>query len=289
MPDSVAYQQLEEKIVRWAAGQTAVHAILRIGSRARQVDPADDLSDLDLIVLAAAPEQFAQDAAWLAAIGPPLIPVLERHESGFEWLVVFADGLKADFYFSQAEEDLTAVLARPPFPNVLRRGADVLYQQPGLTLSLSSHEPQPEPLPTAVAFRHEVNAMLLAGLKAAKFIRRGDLWRAHSLLDTEMRSHLLTLITWHARARFGPKHDTWYNGRYLETWADPRVLAALPATYSRFAAAETWQALLAMLILYRWLAEETADLSHLDFPHHAAEQTLAWIQAIYLTNPPEDI
>lgn len=131
--------------------------------------------------------------------------------------------------------------------------------------------------------------MLLAGLKAAKFIRRGDLWRAHSLLDTEMRSHLLTLITWHARARFGPKHDTWYNGRYLETWADPRVLAALPATYSRFAAAETWQALLAMLILYRWLAEETADLSHLDFPHHAAEQTLAWIQAIYLTNPPEDI
>ncbi|MCB8985199.1 MAG: aminoglycoside 6-adenylyltransferase [Ardenticatenaceae bacterium] len=278
------YLQLEEKIVRWAETQTAVYAVLRIGSRARQVGPADEWSDLDLILLAAAPEQYAQDAAWLEVIGEPLIPVLERHESGFEWLVLFADGLKADFYFSPADEDVTAVLARFPYSHVLQRGTDVLYVQPGLALDLPPGAPPPVTLPTAVALQHEVNTMLLSGFKAARFIRRGDLWRAHLLLDTTMRSQLLTMIEWHAWAQFGPELDTWYNGRYLEDWADARAVAALPFTYAGYTAADSWRALLAMLTLYRWLAEETAVRCQLPFSPRAADQVLAWIQEIYLTN-----
>ena len=280
-----SYPKLEAKISRWAQEQTAVQAILRIGSRARQLRPADDWSDLDLILLVSEPEPYASDSAWLTAVGEPLVPVLMRYDNGFEWLVVFADGLKADFYFIEAESDLTAVIARPPFPHVLRRGADVLYIRPGLTLDLPPAEQEPAAQPTAVSFGHEVHAMLLSAFKTSKYIHRSDLWRAHLLLDTDMRTRLLTMIEWHARALFGPDRDTWYKGRYLDEWADPRVLAALPNTYGRFTPEETWRALFAMLILYRWLAEETAVKNQFPFPQTAADQILAWIQEIYTATP----
>ena len=60
----MTYEQLETRIVAWAATRADIQAVIVIGSRARGSDPAhhpaDALSDLDLIV-------FTSNAAIYAA------------------------------------------------------------------------------------------------------------------------------------------------------------------------------------------------------------------------------
>jgi aminoglycoside 6-adenylyltransferase len=97
-----------------------------------------------------------------------------------------------------------------------------------------------------------------------------------------MRPALLTMIGWHAQAMFGSERDTWYNGRYLSEWADPRVLLALPNTYGGYSVEATWRSLFSTLILFRWLGEETAVSWQYAFPVEAADQVMAWIREMYL-------
>jgi hypothetical protein len=171
-----------------------------------------------------------------------------------------------DFYFTMGAEDLTAVLPSAAYFPVIQRGAKLWYQRPGVDLRLPDPQPAPAARPAEAEFLALVSAMFLYGHKMAKLMRRGDVVRAKMVLESVLRPPLLTLIAWHAQAMFGPERDTWYNGRFLAEWADPRVLAALPNTYGGYSAEETWRSLFGVLILSRWLAEETAVCWHFSFP-----------------------
>jgi hypothetical protein len=44
------------------------------------------------------------------------------------------------------------------------------------------------------------------------------------------------MLEWHAHIQKGEKYDTWLRGRFVEEWADPRAVAALPATFTHYEA-----------------------------------------------------
>ena len=275
----------QQQVLQWATHRSDIQAILLIGSLARADHPADEWSDVDLILFADDSEVYAGNGAWLSAFGKVLVSVFERHQSGDgEWLVLFADGLKADFYVTPGAEDLTSVIAEASYNFVIRRGAEVLYSRPNTEIELPPVCLEPVAQPDMSEFLAMVQAVLMNGQKMAKFTRRGDLVRAKLVLESLMRPALLTMIGWHAQALFGSERDTWYNGRYLSEWADPRVLLALPNTYGGYSAEETWHSLFGTLILFRWLGEETAVSWQYEFPSEAADQVLAWIREMYLAN-----
>ncbi len=277
-------EHFQQNLIRWVESRADVQAVLLVGSLARDDHPADSWSDVDLILFVEDVEVFAHEESWLAALGEALLPVFERHESGDgEWLALFADGQKVDFYFTMGAGDLTAVLPSAAYFPVIQRGAKLWYQRPGVDLHLPDPQPAPAARPAEAEFLALVGAMFLYGHKMAKLMRRGDVVRAKMVLESVLRPPLLTLIAWHAQAMFGPDRDTWYNGRFLAEWADPRVLPALPNTYGGYSTEETWRSLFGVLILSRWLAEETAVHWHFSFPEAAAEQVTAWIRELYLT------
>ncbi len=273
----------QQQVLQWATQRSDIQAVLLIGSLARGEQAADEWSDVDLILFADDCEVYAGDGAWLSAFGEVLVPVFERHQSGDgEWLVLFADGLKADFYVTPSAADLTSVIAQASYNFVIRRGAQVLYSRPGTEIELPSVGVEPAAQPDTSDFLGLIQAMLLNSHKMAKFTRRADLVRAKLVLESLMRPALLTMIAWHAQAMFGAERDTWYNGRYLSEWADPRVMLALPNTYGGYTVEETWRSLFGTLILFRWLAEETAVSWQYAFPVEAADQVMAWIREMYL-------
>ncbi len=279
----MSYHSLEEKVRQWAATQPDVWAVVVVGSRARVAPPPDDWSDLDLIVFATNPAQWAGNGDWLSAFGDVLVPVLECYQNGdCEWLVVFADAQKADFYLTPGQADLDAIWPAATYAPVLRRGARLLYAQPGVRLTLAAAPPAAS-LPTESEFQTAVYSLLLYALRAARFLRRNDLWRARLLLDETLRTGLLRMMEWHALAQRGPDHDVWYNGRYLTEWADPRLLTALPTLFGGFTTDEAWFNLLSSLSVLYWLAEETAVACQFTFPRPAYDQVSAWIQDLYLT------
>jgi aminoglycoside 6-adenylyltransferase len=295
MDIDAAYQDMETRIVFWAQARPDVHAVLVVGSRARCDHIADIFSDLDLILFSENPTLLAGERDWLAQFGEVWAACLDHTGAGDpEWLVLYAGGLKADFVLSQmpgglgGSASLVKALEQVAYDEVLARGVRVLVDKtdsaPLQDSPASGLQPlaglQSASLPDQNAFRACIERFLVQAARAAKLVRRGDLWRAKGAVDGELKATLLTMLEWHARAVHGLEHDTWYGGRFIREWADPRALAEMPGTFAAFDQADMQRALFATLELFRWLANETAARLGYTYPLEPVKQMAAWMQSI---------
>ncbi|MFN8561735.1 MAG: aminoglycoside 6-adenylyltransferase [Anaerolineae bacterium] len=275
------YEQLEARIGMWARTQPAVRAVIICGSRAR--GDADRWSDLDAILFTTERERYVADPGWLSALGAPLVTYLEDTDGGDpEWYVVYAGGVKLDVVMLRVEDaspDLDALLPLYPYQGVFARGIRVLFDRLGTPRVIAPKPVPPPASPTAAEFANRVSGFLMAAATTAKFIARGDYWRAQRWFANDLHVHLLALIEWHARAS-DAERDTWYAGRFIEQWADPRAVAALPQSFALYERDSLQRALWAMLDLFRVLGEETAARLGYAYPIEAHEQIAALVREI---------
>lgn len=277
MPAS--YAELERDFARWAQTQPDIRVVIVVGSRARTDPPPDEWSDLDLIVFTSDMPKYAADNHWLAHFGVMEIATLNYSRRGdAEWIVVFENGLKFDVLL--APIDPLGPIDTADYDSVLQYGMRVLLDKrvPDLKRGFE-RDPQPAALPAADEFAQAVQQFGLDALRAAKFIRRGDLWRAHATLDCQLKSYLLKLLEWHALS-VDPARRVWHDGRFIEQWADRRAAAALPQLSALHDAVDLRRALFAAIHLHCWLADEVAQ--RLDFDEAIARlpRLAGWIETI---------
>jgi aminoglycoside 6-adenylyltransferase len=275
------YQQLELRLVDWAQTQSAIKAIIVVGSRARSVHSADEWSDLDLVIFANDATPYLSDPAWLNTFGIVIAADSQsfgKHDR--EWIALYADGSKLDAAFLSidlvAAPTLQHMLDAFPYPTVLHRGVRVLVDKTGTSTELRLPQVNSAPLPDQTEFEALIKRMLLGAIKTAKFIRRADLWRAKQLCDGELKQHVLTLLEWHAAAQ-PDQRDIWYEGRFLAEWADREALVELPATFATYQKADLTRALFATLDLFRRLARDIARRLDYAYPVQVdqfADQTI---------------
>ncbi len=262
---AMAYEDLIARFVRWAQTEDNIRAALVIGSRARTDHPADEWSDLDVIILANDPEPYWAAADWLPHIGVPWLTFIEPlHDGrGFERRVLFEGGLDVDFVPSPVEvfRRMLDTGLLPDVADLLHRGVRFLVDKEGFAARLAgisaarlSYQP-----PTEAEFLNLVHDFWYHTVWTAKKLRRGELWTAKLCCDGYLKQLLRRMLEWHTRARRGESTDTWMNGRFLEEWADARAVAALPAIFAHYDAPDVWRALLATMDLFHWLALETAE------------------------------
>jgi aminoglycoside 6-adenylyltransferase len=60
------YEQLTQRIATWPHQDPDVRAAMVIGSRARTDHPADEWSDLDVLLFVRDPERYVRSAEWVA-------------------------------------------------------------------------------------------------------------------------------------------------------------------------------------------------------------------------------
>lgn len=254
------YAGWETRIRAWAETRPDLRAILAVGSRARAQPPPDAWADLDLILYTIATEFYQSGADWLVGLSEVWAATLGATSHDPEWLVLFGDGAKIDFVIAGVPENVATVqdiVDSSPYQAVLGDGVRVLadkLQRSAAALQL----PVAQPLspPTSREFCHVVHAGWLEAARAAHYLARHDLWRAQATLNGALRSHLLTLLTWHAVSQ---ERRPWPGGRRLADWADPLALAALPETFAGYDSAAMWRALLATVDLSTRLADEIAS------------------------------
>jgi aminoglycoside 6-adenylyltransferase len=189
-------------VSRWAREEPAVRAALLVGSQAREDTPADEWSDVDVALFVEDPGRFAGDASWLSAFGEPELTFVEATAVGgeLERRVLFADGLEVDFALFPAT-GVSALVADAEAAAVIERGYQVLHDELGLEQA-----------------RYHA-------LWTAKKLRRGESLTARGCLECVLKPLLLELAREHAHRR-DPAADTWHRSRFVERWADPRVVAA---------------------------------------------------------------
>lgn len=296
-------EQLEARFAVWADRRPDIRAAIVLGSRARTDHPADEWSDLDLLIIATAPERYLSRTDWLQHIGTPWITFVEPTATGGgrERRVLFEGGLDVDFsVFSKRQFQVLLYVARARqrlryvahlFPKglsartaqvaadlgpVVRRGYRVLLDKDGLfdqllrTFAGGNVRP---PLPPGQAeFQEVVSDFWYHAVWTARKLQRGELWVAKSCCDGYMKRQMLQMIEWHARAARCWTYDTWHGGRFLEEWADPRAVQALHDVFAHYDEEDVRRALFETMSVFRWLAIETAGRSGYSYPSVADER-----------------
>jgi len=214
-----------EDVAEWARGEPGVRAALLVGSQARADSPADDWSDVDVVLFVDDPGRLAGDGGWLASFGSPELTFVEPTPVAgiLERRVLFADGLEADFALFPAAA-LPALSPDAEIASVVARGYRLLHDELDLETALSAvgraaDERRREPGELVHDFWYHA-------LWTAKKLRRGEAVTARDCLEGRLKPLLVELGREHALRR-DPAADTWHRDRFVERWADPRVVAAV--------------------------------------------------------------
>lgn len=280
---SLIYELAIERFTRWADQQPDVRAAMLVGSRARTSYVADRWSDLDLIMLTSDVERHISSGAWMAAIGTPWLVYIDPATVGIgrECYALFEQNVDVNLaIFPPAYVDLIA--SDPDTTQIFQRGVRLLLDKDGALAAVLAAVPAPAPAqpPAPEAFARHVNEFCFNTVWTARRLGRGDLWRALNSLEAHMKcGGLLPMLAWHARATYGWQHDTWYGGRCVEQWADPQVVAALPATFARFDRADIRRALLATAALFHRLGHVVSARLEYSYPYELEQRVARWLHA----------
>jgi hypothetical protein len=295
-----------ERFTAWSGARRDIRGALVVGSRARSIQPADALSDIDLMVVTRRPRFYASTRAWLGELGEPVLacnfssvvgtrPVLSVDFDGdvplhvdfaivgsFEsrWASVL---LRVLGCFPAAVRLLPAVLAAEiaSWFDALAKGKPrILVDKLRAASWMSGFVPRTRPwrAPRVIEWAEVVNSFLSLCLWQSKLLLRGDRWMALQVADRQMKDRLLQMLEWHARGTRGSSADTWYTGRFLETWAAPEALRLLPATFARNHDADAWRSIFASLDLFARLGGEAAPLVGATWPEAAERRVRAWLE-----------
>ncbi len=289
-----AYERLIDRFVAWARARPDIHAAIVVGSRARTDRPADEWSDLDIVVFVTDPAPFLSSTDWLTNIGDVRITFLEPTAGGeMERRVLFDGGLDVDFaVISHTKLQHMVEHGIPPaVAGVFRRGVRVLLDREGLAAQLkpADAEPASPDAPGEEQFLEVVNDFWYHAVLTVKKLRRGEIWYARACADGYMKRLLLRMIEWHAATMSQRDRDVWHDGRFLEQWADQRVLEGLRDAFAHYDRDDVRRGLLATMDLFRWLAKETAERLACRYPESADEYATGLVNALLWQDTSTDV
>jgi aminoglycoside 6-adenylyltransferase len=253
-----------DDVAAWAREQGDVHAVVLLGSQARTDVPADEMSDVDVVLFVDGPDRYLRDDAWLVPFGEPLLSHVEPTAvGGFEERrVLFRDGLEVDFALvpAAALADIPAEAAE-----VFARGFRVLYDD-GIGVEQPDASLRESPLPTQSQLDQLANDFWYHLLWAAKKLWRGEVLLAKQVCDCGLKWRLVELARWLAHGA-----DTWHDLRFFERWAGDDLVEALGPTFAGYDAADVARALRATGELFGRLEDEVASRFDLTSPVDRAE------------------
>ncbi len=254
------YDSLIEKLTAWGSQNESVRAIVIIGSRARQKNPPDGFSDLDLVLVVSRMEEFNPDTRWLGQLGSVWMRFTERTVNGAaECRVVFEGGWDVDIVLVNADE-CRALIRDKDGRDLLQRGTLVLLDKIGVAEWLPPVLPDGTPgtCPTAAEFDNLVHNFWFHTIWATKKLCRDELWPAVQCVDCYLKQLLLTMLEWQARATHGWDYDTWHAGRFLREWAGEPAYNAFRETFARCNVDDIARALRATMTVFRDASRDAA-------------------------------
>lgn len=268
LPTTAERERMLENISAWGASCQDIMGLALVGSSARLDHPADEWSDIDLVVITHHPDQYLETSEWSNVIGKPWISTFETDPAGkiVEQRILFCNGIDVDFIVISHEKE--TAFQDEPLASIMKRGMRILIDKIGVfpAFAYSADDTQDYSGPTPGEFTALVNDFWFHAVWTAKKIKRGELWTAKSCCDVYMKHLLLKMIEWYTHAFGVTEQNTWYNGRFIEQWAPEIVLKSLPDIFAHYDEKDIWKALRKTMQLFDTIASETARRMQYAYP-----------------------
>ena len=275
------YEVITNRLIKWAEHNENIRAVILIGSRARNCKPADEWSDLDVIIIAEDISVYLQTTAWIHRFGIPMLTFTETAFDGsVERRVLYEGFLDVDFALSEPREfrnslDVEEVRA------IFQRGGHVLLDKDDWSSLI--HGATSAPLRYEISHDtiiNEIHDYWYHCVWITKKIQRGELWTAMHCLNCYMKAKLLYMIELYTRFSRDGEVDTWHNGRLLEQWADHSILTKLKDCFTDYDEQMLKRALQHQMNIYHDIASEVAARQDIPYPDDARKIIKNWIQKL---------
>lgn len=259
-----------------------------VGSRARRDRPADEFSDLDLVLFADDPDWLIDAGEWLAEIGPLVMSFVEQTAVGSwrERRAVFEPMLDVDFAIVPSVLLEIDFSAPGPVANVVRpvvdRGYRILHDPANRLKTLDLLSPGPATtwtMPDESRFTNLVTDFWYHAMWTTKKQLRGELLVARECLDNSMKDKLLHAINW--LAHLGkPEIDTWHGYRFFEQWSDRDIVDTFHLTYGPATREHIFDDLSRTMDLFSRVARDAARRLDYHYPERAETHVRDWIRHV---------
>lgn len=262
------YHEIKRRLLLLAENHAEIKTVVAIGSSTRSGVPADEYSDLDLIIAT------DDTASWLygnlpAELGDVKVSFVEPTlGGGMERRVLYGGWLDVDMIVFTTEQFLNAVNDGTA-SWVMNRGYTVLHDRIGAAEHLKQkinaeiHKPDF----SESEFQNLANNFYFHTVWAAKKLLRGELWSAKMCLDSYLKNLLLKVLAVHAATK---NHaDVWHDGRFLDRWADEENCVELKNSFAHYDKSDMKNALKSTQRLFARIAKETATLKNFAYPNEA--------------------
>ena len=265
------YGSIVEKFRTWAESNPEVSVAMIVGSQARRDSPADEWSDLDVAIFHADPPRLIASTDWFQQFGTVVTSMVEATAVGGsrERRVLFSDGRDVDFAVFPSTA-IPFLVNSPEGLDVLVRGYVVLvdkhHELDDLASTIATRVPPHRGPNSKEEFLAEVSDFFYHVLWVAKKLRRGETWTAKMGCDGYLKQRLCRMIEWDAQVIATQDLDVWHDGRFLDRWAPPAVLARLPDTFAQYEAKDIARALHETGELYSQLARQIAEKREWSYP-----------------------
>jgi aminoglycoside 6-adenylyltransferase len=288
--DQASEEVVLARIVAWARGNESVRAVLLEGSRGNRSSVFDEFSDYDIAIVVTDRAPFVESVDWAAWFGPILVHwgdhrVIDGITDDM-WLVMYESGKRID-YCVWTPEELRVMVERGRVPAILDTGYRVLLDKDGLTTDLppathTAHIPSP---PTEPEYLTPVNDFWWETLYVAKNLRRDELFPARWSFDAEMKFDMLRrMLEWRVAIDHGWALRPGNLGRGLKSRLPAERGQEIESTFVSAAPKENWDALWAMLSVFRKTAMEVGDALGYAYPSDLDARVTAYLRGLC---PPE--
>jgi aminoglycoside 6-adenylyltransferase len=291
-----------DHFVAWCRAEHSVRGVILLGSAAHE-GAADPLSDLDLMVITNQRRRLSSPE-WLDLIDPaPLFSWTYQSPVGGQTVrqAIYGGPLVVDIalvttiqafllgmavpglsQFSALRRHLPASLSLQidAWLAITNRGTRVLLDKRGVAKRMVASGAEADPKhPTQDEYLNTVHSLFGLILWESKQLVRHELWMALGTVDQQVKECLLAMLEWHATASNPDLGDTWYGGRRVQEWADPRWVAVLRQVWPSYDVGEAWDALFATFELFSQVAKETAQSLEYRYPVDDELRVRSWINA----------
>lgn len=275
------------RITEWAAAEEAVRAALLTGSRADPNAPIDVLSDFDVLLFVSDDSDLAERADWLREFGSVLVTLTDRISYGDRdvptLLVQYREGARIDFTLAPIEM-LQRLADGSERSRELERGYRVLVDEELLAARL----PPPSGLgyvperPTEDEYVALVTEFWWESIYVAKNLMRGELLPAKYSGECVLRFEcLMRMLEWYVQVERDWSQPVGSHGRGLHRLLTAEDRAALDATFADFQEAASWDALFALIRLFRGTARTVGrDLGY-RYPDELDRDVEAYLREIH--------
>lgn len=270
-------------IVQTAVSDERILAVILNGSRANPSAKKDFLQDYDIVYVVSETESFINDPGWIDRFGERLILQTPQTmnipdpsaDNYFSYLMLFADGNRIDLTLIPMEK-FGKIPKQDSQSICLLDKVEIIPALPP-----ASDKDYHIQSPTQKQFSDCCNEFWWVSTYVAKALWREETVYALNRLNGPVRNMLIQMIAWDIGIRTNFSVSIGSQGKYLKDHMDPILWKECLDTYPCAKNEEIWEALFAMINIFRKLAIDVSRQQGFYYDSKEEENIGRYLSEIY--------